>query len=65
MFNRKSEVITPDRALPGRTTRPAGLADKHRVLDAPLVTDVDARVTAIYGGTNEVMKTIIAKSIGL
>ena len=25
----------------------------------------DARVTSIYGGTNEVMKTIIAKSIGL
>lgn len=26
---------------------------------------VDARVTTIYGGTNEVMKTIIAKSLGL
>jgi alkylation response protein AidB-like acyl-CoA dehydrogenase len=26
---------------------------------------VDARVTSIYGGTNEVMKTIIAKSLGL
>jgi acyl-CoA dehydrogenase len=26
---------------------------------------VDARVSRIYGGTNEVMKTIIAKSIGL
>ena len=26
---------------------------------------VDARITSIYGGTNEVMKTIIAKSIGL
>ena len=25
----------------------------------------DARVTSIYGGTNEVMKTIIAKSMGL
>ena len=25
----------------------------------------DARVTTIYGGTSEVMKTIIAKSIGL
>jgi alkylation response protein AidB-like acyl-CoA dehydrogenase len=25
----------------------------------------DARVTSIYGGTTEVMKTIIAKSIGL
>jgi alkylation response protein AidB-like acyl-CoA dehydrogenase len=26
---------------------------------------IDARVTTIYGGTSEVMKTIIAKSIGL
>ena len=26
---------------------------------------VDARVTSIYGGTNEVMKTIVAKSLGL
>ena len=25
----------------------------------------DARVTSIYGGTNEVMKTIIAKSLGV
>ena len=25
----------------------------------------DARVTTIYGGTTEVMKTIIAKSLGL
>jgi alkylation response protein AidB-like acyl-CoA dehydrogenase len=25
----------------------------------------DARVTTIYGGTSEVMKTIIAKSMGL
>ena len=26
---------------------------------------VDARVTSIYGGTNEIMKTIIAKSLGI
>jgi acyl-CoA dehydrogenase len=25
----------------------------------------DARVTSIYGGTSEVMKTIIAKSLGI
>jgi alkylation response protein AidB-like acyl-CoA dehydrogenase len=25
----------------------------------------DARITSIYGGTTEVMKTIIAKSLGL
>jgi alkylation response protein AidB-like acyl-CoA dehydrogenase len=28
-------------------------------------TYADARVTSIYGGTNEIMKTIIAKSLGL
>jgi alkylation response protein AidB-like acyl-CoA dehydrogenase len=25
----------------------------------------DARVTRIYGGTTEIMKTVVAKSIGL
>jgi peptide-methionine (S)-S-oxide reductase len=41
LFNRhKSEIVTAERALPGRTSRPFGLAEKHRVLDAPLVTDV-------------------------
>jgi len=25
----------------------------------------DSRVTSIYGGTNEIMKTIISKSLGL
>jgi alkylation response protein AidB-like acyl-CoA dehydrogenase len=26
---------------------------------------VDARIQTIYGGTNEIMKTIIAKDLGL
>ena len=40
LFNKsKSEVIDAERALPGRPERPFGLAERHRVLDAPLVTD--------------------------
>jgi peptide-methionine (S)-S-oxide reductase len=52
VFNRhKTEIVTPDRALPGRATRPFGLAEKHRVLDAPLVTDVvpDSYEVALFG----------------
>jgi peptide-methionine (S)-S-oxide reductase len=52
VFNRhKSEIVTPDRALPGRTIRPFGLAEKHKVLDAPLVTDVvpDGHEVALFG----------------
>ena len=32
---------TPDEALPGRAERPFPLAERHLVLDAPLVTDAD------------------------
>jgi peptide-methionine (S)-S-oxide reductase len=39
MFFKKTEMVSPDRALPGRATAPFALADRHRVLDAPLVTD--------------------------
>ena len=40
LFNRhKLEIPTADQALPGRTDQPFRLADRHRVLDAPLVTD--------------------------
>ena len=40
MFGRtKSELITPERTLPGRSERPFALSERHRVLDAPLVTD--------------------------
>jgi peptide-methionine (S)-S-oxide reductase len=35
----KSELITPERTLPGRSERPFALSERHRVLDAPLVTD--------------------------
>ncbi|WP_193605088.1 peptide-methionine (S)-S-oxide reductase MsrA [Nocardioides dongkuii] len=38
-FTRKSELIAPDQALPGRTERPWHLAERHLVLDAPVVTD--------------------------
>ena len=40
LFNRsKSQLPTPENALPGRPQAWFNLADKHRVLDAPVVTD--------------------------
>ena len=40
LFQRhKTEIPGPDEALPGRAERPFALADRHAVLDAPLVTD--------------------------
>ena len=40
MFLRdKTELPTPDKALPGRPERPFQLAERHKALDAPLVTD--------------------------
>jgi peptide-methionine (S)-S-oxide reductase len=40
LFNRaKSTMPAPEDTLPGRPERPWALADRHRVLDAPLVTD--------------------------
>ena len=35
----KSELIAADQALPGRSERSFHLSERHRVLDAPLVTD--------------------------
>jgi peptide-methionine (S)-S-oxide reductase len=35
----KSTLPTADEALPGRTTQPFTLAERHLVLDAPVVTD--------------------------
>jgi peptide-methionine (S)-S-oxide reductase len=35
----KPTLPTADQALPGRSARPSGLAERHLVLDAPLVTD--------------------------
>ena len=40
MFGRhKSSLPEPGQALPGRSERPWHLAERHRVLDAPVVTD--------------------------
>ena len=40
LFNKfKSQIVDAENALPGRPERPFGLAEKHRALDAPLVTD--------------------------
>ncbi len=35
----KTQIVDPEHALAGRTSRTFTLAEKHRVLDAPLVTD--------------------------
>ena len=40
LFNRhKSEMPTPEQALKGRAEQWFEIADRHRVLDAPVVTD--------------------------
>ena len=40
MFLRdKTTLPTPEKALPGRPERPFQLAERHKALDAPLVTD--------------------------
>jgi peptide-methionine (S)-S-oxide reductase len=40
LFNRhKLEIPAEDKALPGRAEQPFALSERHRVLDAPLVTD--------------------------
>jgi peptide-methionine (S)-S-oxide reductase len=40
LFNKfKSQIVDAENALPGRPERPFGLAERHRALDAPLVTD--------------------------
>jgi peptide-methionine (S)-S-oxide reductase len=40
LFNKfKTQLVDAEQALPGRTSRTFKLAEKHRVLDAPLVTD--------------------------
>jgi peptide-methionine (S)-S-oxide reductase len=46
----KSAMVTPEKALPGRASRPFGLAGTHTVLgtpiDAPLLTD---QAVAVFG----------------
>jgi peptide-methionine (S)-S-oxide reductase len=52
IFSRhKTTLPTADEALPGRETRPFAIADKHRVLDAPVVTDhvPDGYEVALFG----------------
>jgi peptide-methionine (S)-S-oxide reductase len=40
LFNKfKTQVVDAENALPGRPESPFRLAERHRVLDAPLVTD--------------------------
>jgi peptide-methionine (S)-S-oxide reductase len=39
LFHRKQEMPTPEQALSGRAERWFSIADKHLVLDAPVVTD--------------------------
>jgi peptide-methionine (S)-S-oxide reductase len=40
LFNKfKNQIVDADNALPGRSERPFGLAERHRLLDAPLMTD--------------------------
>ncbi len=50
-FSRKSELVEPDQALPGRDSDPFRRTDKHVVLDAPVVTDdvPDGLEVAIFG----------------
>jgi peptide-methionine (S)-S-oxide reductase len=47
----KSTMPSAEQALPGRPTRPFTLAERHLVLDAPLVTDdvPDGLEVAIFG----------------
>ena len=52
MFSRrKTEMVDPAEALPGRSTAAFPLPEKHEVLDAPLVTDdvPDGLEVAVFG----------------
>ena len=54
LFNRhKQEIPAADQALAGRAEQPFGLSERHRVLDAPLVTDAsnipDGYEVAVFG----------------
>ncbi|NYG56787.1 peptide-methionine (S)-S-oxide reductase MsrA [Nocardioides perillae] len=52
MFNRhKTTLPAPEEALPGREDRWFALAERHRVLDAPVVTDEvpDGLEVALFG----------------
>jgi peptide-methionine (S)-S-oxide reductase len=52
LFSRhKTQLPTPEQALPGRTEQSFRIADRHRVLDAPVVTDEvpEGLEVAIFG----------------
>src|SRR4051812_2184094 len=52
LFNRrKLEIPTPDQALKGRSEQWFAVSDRHRVLDAPVVTDgiPDGYEVAVFG----------------
>ena len=50
IFGRKTELPTPDNALPGRDTRPFAVGDKHLVLGTPIESDVpDGFEVAVVG----------------
>ncbi|MCW2781022.1 MAG: Peptide methionine sulfoxide reductase MsrA [Marmoricola sp.] len=52
MFSRaKTEIVAPENALKGRDESPFKLAERHRALDAPLVTDEvpEGYEVAIFG----------------
>jgi peptide-methionine (S)-S-oxide reductase len=38
-LTRKAQLVAPEQTLPGRSERNFPLSERHRVLDAPLVTD--------------------------
>jgi peptide-methionine (S)-S-oxide reductase len=52
LFNRaKTQLVAPEDALPGRDHREFTLSERHRALDAPLVTDEvpDGYEVALFG----------------
>ncbi len=50
-LTRKAQMIAPEQTLPGRSERNFPLSERHRVLDAPLVTDEvpDGYEVAFFG----------------
>ena len=50
-FGNKTEMVAPEKALPGRSERTFAIADQHKVLDAPVVTDTapDGFEVAYFG----------------
>lgn len=50
-LNRKSELVAPEQALPGRSESPFALSDKHVVLGTPVITEdvPDGYEVAFFG----------------